>query len=80
MCLRLTTASTRNDCSKRKRTRAAQPNDRVIRAGNRDSSTYTHLTLPTAPAVGGSHTLEEFIFVDDIPKRAALLAAILLAD
>jgi exodeoxyribonuclease-3 len=30
--------STRNDCSKRKRTRAAQPNDRVIRAGNRDLS------------------------------------------
>ncbi|MBA2606326.1 MAG: M20 family metallopeptidase [Acidobacteria bacterium] len=31
-------------------------------------------------AGGGAHTLEEFIFVDDIPKRAALLAAILLAD
>lgn len=29
---------------------------------------------------GGAHTLEEFIFVDDIPRRAALLAALLLAD
>ncbi len=29
---------------------------------------------------GGAHTLEEFIFVDDIPKRAALLAALILAD
>lgn len=29
---------------------------------------------------GGAHTLEEFIFVDDIPKRAALIAALLLAD
>jgi len=29
---------------------------------------------------GGAHTLEEFIFVDDVPKRAALIAALLLAD
>ncbi|MCY7348774.1 MAG: M20 family metallopeptidase [Pyrinomonadaceae bacterium] len=31
-------------------------------------------------AGGGAHTLEEFIYVSDIPKRAALLAALLLAD
>ena len=31
-------------------------------------------------AGGGAHTLEEFIFVDDVPKRAALLAALILAD
>lgn len=31
-------------------------------------------------AGGGAHTLEEFIFSDDVPKRAALLASILLAD
>lgn len=29
---------------------------------------------------GGAHTLEEFIFVDDIPQRAALIAALILAD
>jgi glutamate carboxypeptidase len=29
---------------------------------------------------GGAHTLEEYIFVDDVPKRAALIAALLLAD
>ena len=29
---------------------------------------------------GGAHTLEEYILIDDIPKRAALLAALLLAD
>ena len=29
---------------------------------------------------GAAHTLEEYIFVDDIPPRAALLAALLLAD
>nr|MBA3601442.1 hypothetical protein [Acidobacteriota bacterium] len=31
-------------------------------------------------AGGGAHTLEEFIFVDDVLPRAALLAALLLAD
>lgn len=31
-------------------------------------------------AGGGAHTLEEFICVDDIPPRAALLASLLLAD
>ncbi len=29
---------------------------------------------------GGAHTSEEFIYIEDIPKRAALLAAVLLAD
>lgn len=29
---------------------------------------------------GGAHTLEEFIFVDDVPKRAAIIASLLLAD
>lgn len=29
-------------------------------------------------AGGGAHTLEEYIFVDDVPKRAALLAALIL--
>jgi glutamate carboxypeptidase len=29
-------------------------------------------------AGGGAHTLEEFIFVDDVPKRAALLASLIL--
>lgn len=29
---------------------------------------------------GGAHTPEEFIFVDDVPKRAALIAALMLAD
>ncbi|HLM59355.1 MAG TPA: M20/M25/M40 family metallo-hydrolase, partial [Pyrinomonadaceae bacterium] len=31
-------------------------------------------------AGGGAHTLEEFIFVGDVPKRAALIASLLLAD
>ena len=31
-------------------------------------------------AGGGAHTLEEFIFVDDIAKRATLLANLLLHD
>ena len=31
-------------------------------------------------AGGGAHTLEEFIYTRDIPKRAALIAALLLAD
>jgi len=31
-------------------------------------------------AGGGAHTSEEFIYVADVPKRAALLAALLLAD
>jgi glutamate carboxypeptidase len=31
-------------------------------------------------AGGGAHTLEEFIYVDDITKRAALIASLLLAD
>ena len=29
---------------------------------------------------GGAHTYQEFIFVDDVPKRAALLTALILAD
>lgn len=29
---------------------------------------------------GGAHTHEEFIYVEDVPKRAALIAAMLLAD
>ena len=31
-------------------------------------------------AGGGAHTLEEYILIEDIPKRAALIASILLAD
>lgn len=31
-------------------------------------------------AGGGAHTLEEFVFVSDIPKRAALIASMTLAD
>ncbi|MGI8787577.1 MAG: M20 family metallopeptidase [Pyrinomonadaceae bacterium] len=31
-------------------------------------------------AGGGAHTLEEFIFVDDVPRRAALIASLLLAN
>ena len=31
-------------------------------------------------AGGGAHTLEEFIFVDDVPQRVALVASLLLAD
>ena len=31
-------------------------------------------------AGGGAHTLEEFIYVKDVPRRAALLAALILAN
>ena len=31
-------------------------------------------------AGSGAHTLEEYILVDDIPKRAALLTSLILAD
>lgn len=31
-------------------------------------------------AGGGAHTLEEFVYVADIPRRAALIAGLLLAD
>ena len=31
-------------------------------------------------AGGGAHTLEEFIYVNDVPRRAALLAGLILAD
>lgn len=31
-------------------------------------------------AGGGAHTLEEFVFVDDVPQRAALLANLILQD
>ncbi len=52
--------------------------------GASDGNFVGALGIPVLDGLGiagnGAHTLEEFIFVDDIPKRAALLAAILLAD
>jgi glutamate carboxypeptidase len=52
--------------------------------GASDGNFVGALKVPVLDGLGiagdGAHTLEEFIFVDDIPKRAALLAAILLAD
>jgi glutamate carboxypeptidase len=52
--------------------------------GASDGNFVGALGVPVLDGLGiagnGAHTLEEFIFVDDIPKRAALLAAILLAD
>ena len=52
--------------------------------GASDGNFVGALGVPVLDGLGiagnGAHTLEEFIFVDDIPKRAALLAGILLAD
>ena len=51
--------------------------------GASDGNFVAALNIPVLDGLGisggGAHTLEEFIFVDDIPKRATLLAALLLA-
>ena len=48
------------------------------------SSTFAALGVPVLDGLGvkgaGAHTLEEFIFIDDIPKRATLLASLLLTE
>ncbi len=52
--------------------------------GASDGNFVAALGIPVLDGLGisggGAHTHEEFIFVDDIPKRAALIAALLLAD
>ncbi len=52
--------------------------------GASDGNFVGALGVPVLDGLGisgaGAHTLEEFIFVEDIPKRAALLASLLLAD
>ncbi len=51
--------------------------------GASDGNFVAALNVPVLDGLGvsggGAHTLEEFIFVDDIPKRATLLASLLLA-
>ncbi len=50
--------------------------------GASDGNFVAALGIPVLDGLGisggGAHTLEEFIFVDDVPKRAALLAALIL--
>ena len=52
--------------------------------GASDGNFVGALGVPVLDGLGiagnGAHTLEEFIFIDDIPKRAALLAGILLTN
>jgi glutamate carboxypeptidase len=52
--------------------------------GASDGNFVGALGVPVLDGLGiagdGAHTLEEFIFVDDVPQRAALLASFLLAD
>ena len=52
--------------------------------GASDGNFVAALGVPVLDGLGvkgaGAHTLEEFIFIDDIPKRAALLASLLLAE
>jgi glutamate carboxypeptidase len=52
--------------------------------GASDGNFVGALGVPVLDGLGiagdGAHTLEEYIFIDDIPKRAALLALLLLAD
>lgn len=52
--------------------------------GASDGNFVAALGIPVLDGLGisggGAHTLEEFIFVDDVPKRAALIAAMILAD
>ncbi len=52
--------------------------------GASDGNFVAALGVPLLDGLGvsgaGAHTLDEFIFVEDIPKRATLLAKILLAD
>jgi glutamate carboxypeptidase len=52
--------------------------------GASDGNFVAALGIPLLDGLGvsgaGAHTLEEFIFVEDIPRRAALIAKLLLAD
>lgn len=52
--------------------------------GASDGNFVAALGVPVLDGLGvkgaGAHTLEEFIFVDDIPKRATLLTSLLLAE
>jgi glutamate carboxypeptidase len=52
--------------------------------GASDGNFVAALGVPLLDGLGvagaGAHTLDEYIFVEDIPKRAALLAKLLLAD
>jgi len=52
--------------------------------GASDGNFVAALGIPLLDGLGvsgaGAHTLEEFVFVEDIPKRATLLAKILLGD
>ncbi len=52
--------------------------------GASDGNFVGALGVPVLDGLGiagdGAHTLEEYIFIEDIPKRAALLALLLLAD
>jgi glutamate carboxypeptidase len=52
--------------------------------GASDGNFVAALGVPVLDGLGvagaGAHTLEEYIFVEDIPRRAALLAKLLLAD
>jgi len=52
--------------------------------GASDGNFVAALGVPLLDGLGvsgaGAHTLDEFIYVEDIPKRAALIAKLLLAD
>ena len=52
--------------------------------GASDGNFVAALGVPVLDGLGvagdGAHTLDEFIFIDDIPKRATLLALLLLAE
>ena len=52
--------------------------------GASDGNFVGALGVPVLDGLGvtgsGAHTLEEYIFIDDIPKRAALLAALLSSE
>ncbi len=52
--------------------------------GASDGNFVGALGVPVLDGLGlsgaGAHTLEEFVFVEDIPRRAALIANLLLAD
>ena len=51
--------------------------------GASDGNFVGALGVPVLDGLGiagnGAHTLDEFIFIEDIPKRAALLAGLLLS-
>ncbi len=58
---------------------------RETQVGGASDGNFVHaLGVPVLDGLGiagdGAHTLKEFIFADDVPKRAALIAAILLAE